>query len=57
MEQKIKLATWVIPVTKELWRKGYFGMCTNCKHVNKHTDIAPNYCERCGAFMLNRCMK
>lgn len=57
MEKKVEFAIWVIPVTKEPWHKGCFGMCTKCKYVNQHTDIAPNYCERCGAFMLNKCMK
>lgn len=46
-------AEWVIPVTKEPWKKGYFGLCTNCKGVNTNTEVAPLFCEKCGATMLN----
>lgn len=46
-------AQWVIPVTREPWRKGFYGMCTNCNYINNHIENAPNFCEECGATMLN----
>ena len=42
---------WVIPVTKEPWREGFVGMCTNCGYTNSHTKKAPKFCEDCGACM------
>ena len=56
MKEEI-LAQWVIPVTKEPWRKGFVGMCTNCNYQNLRTQIAPNFCEKCGATMTNSTMK
>lgn len=50
-------AEWVIPVTQEPWKKGYFGLCTNCKGINDHTNIAPLFCDKCGATMLNSTYK
>lgn len=53
MKKKDMPAMWVIPTTKEPWRKGFFGMCTNCNYVNEHVRIAPMFCERCGKKMTN----
>lgn len=47
------LAQWVVPATKEPWKEGFFGMCTNCNYINNHIHIAPKFCEECGAIMIN----
>lgn len=60
MDKKYKeeiVAMWVIPVTKEPWEKGVFGLCTNCNYINSHTEIAPNFCEKCGATMMNSTLR
>ena len=51
--KKEVFAQWIVPATKEPWRKGFFGMCTNCNYVNNHLKVAPNFCEKCGAIMTN----
>lgn len=49
-------AMWVGPVSGLPWEKGIFGKCTNCNYINEHIETAPNFCEKCGAFMVNRTM-
>ncbi len=53
----MKPAMWVIPATKEPWRNGVFGMCTNCGFINRDVTIAPNFCGKCGKVMTNSSMK
>ena len=55
--KKEVFAKWIIPLTKEPWRPGFFGLCTNCNYINAHTRVAPKFCESCGATMLNTTYK
>ena len=48
---EMKHGEWIIPVTKEPWKEGFVGMCTNCGYTNLHTKKAPKFCEECGTKM------
>ena len=55
MDNNQQTAFWVIPATKEPWRKGYHGICTHCQKTNDFIYKAPPYCQWCGSKMKNGC--
>ena len=43
---------WLMPLSDEPWRIGYFCRCSVCDKINNgHTLTVPNFCENCGAKM------
>lgn len=49
---EVKHGEWLMPLTDEPWRKGYFCRCSVCKYINRgHTLMVPNFCENCGTIM------
>ena len=49
---EVKHGEWLMPLTDEPWRKGYFCRCSVCNKINRgHTLTVPNFCETCGAIM------
>ena len=49
---EVRHGEWLMPLTDEPWRKGYFCRCSVCDKINNgHTLTVPNFCENCGAKM------
>lgn len=49
---EVRHGRWLIPLTDEPWRRGYFCRCSVCKKMNSgHTLSVPCFCENCGAKM------
>lgn len=48
----VRHGEWLMPLTDEPWRIGYFCRCSVCKKINNgHTLKTPCFCENCGAKM------
>ena len=49
---EVRHGEWLMPLTDEPWRKGYFCRCSVCNKTNNgHTLSIPSFCENCGAKM------
>ena len=49
---EVRRGEWLLPLTDEPWRIGYFCRCSVCKYINRgHTLNVPDFCENCGAKM------
>ena len=49
---EVRHGEWLLPLTNEPWRIGYFCRCSVCNKINNgHTLSTPNFCENCGAKM------
>ena len=49
---EVRHGEWLLPLTNEPWRIGYFCRCSVCNKINHgHTLSTPNFCENCGAKM------
>ena len=49
---EVRHGEWLLPLTDEPWRIGYFCRCSVCNKINRgHTLSIPSFCENCGAKM------
>ena len=52
---EVRHGEWLLPLTDEPWRIGYFCRCSVCNKINHgHTLSTPIFCENCGAKMDKR---